>query len=255
MLDGLVDETSDHASIKVRPDGATTDRHLYPLEDARWERAPAERLLEIGAALGADADHLRRWCPHAAEAETVLVGWDAGPERTRLKLYLVRDEGFAALDDPDLVHLACRWEPGSARVDATRYERPRAEASVAEAIAIAFGARWVDPARALGRTPIVRASTGDRNTQRLLISRDPEGGRQGFDILVRRAGANVAGCLEELDEVIEALGMTEATATDDVHRLADRAVQRLAGGSDHDGAPFLTLYLAPPPPPESHRTR
>lgn len=178
------------------------------------------------------------------EAETVLVGWDAGPPAFRTKVYLVRDSGLRSAGVPGAVHLAIKWGVGR-RSETSIYARPPADADVGSIVRSTFRGLHPDVGDRLLACSMVDAAIAEVSSQRLLVSTGEQGGRTGFDLMVRGSGTTVGEATTTLGPVLGLLGLPRRLPPDADATLADQQVVRLAGGIDGDGAPFLTLYHRP----------
>jgi tryptophan halogenase len=238
-------------SLKIVSGAILEDRFLVTLHRSAFGADTAERLLQMGRALGVPQGFAGAITAAQADADIIHFGYEGGAGQPTHKIYLefasrLRRARALNAGDPVLVHLAFKWMPGvpGQRAETHYMWVPcRSEAAIAERLR-----RLVPPGEApralrCGLDLVSRACrrrpAGDLF---LMAVEEPGNPRQSYDINVYQADLHV----RDIADLVGSLARDFGVPPPQVHALLARSgaltLGHLAGGRGRDGAEFVTVY-------------
>jgi tryptophan halogenase len=238
-------------SVKIVPGALLEDRFLVSLHRSAFGAAAADRLTQMGGALGVPPDFAGSIAAAQADADIVHFGYEGGQGQAIYKIYLeyasrVRRARAQNASDPVLVHLAYKWTPGvSGQGTVTRYTwMPcSSEAAIAERLELLVPPGEAPRALRCGLDLVSRACWRTPAGELFLMAvEEPGNPRRSYDINVYRADLHV----RDVADLVGSLARDFAVPQPQVHALMERsgglALGHLSGGRGRDGAEFVTVY-------------
>ena len=251
LVRGLAAPFGLERSVKIVPGALLEDRFLVSLHRSAFGAAAADRLGQMGDALGAPPSFAGAIAAAQADADIIHFGYEGGPGPAIYKIYLeyasaVRRARAQNAPDPVLVHLAYKWTPGAAgQGTVTRYSWTPcgSEAAIAERIERLVPTGEAPRALRCGLDLVSRACRRTPAGNLFLMAvEEPGNPRQSYDINVYQADLHV----RDIADLVGSLARDFAVPQPQVHALLERsgalALGHMAGGRGRDGAEFVTVY-------------
>jgi tryptophan 7-halogenase len=239
-------------SVKITRGTLADDRCLISLGRAAFGVALAERLAQIGSALGMPEAFMHALPGSLEGADVVHLGYEAAAGRDVYKIYCeyassVRRAMAARSRDPVLVHLAYKWTPQRADSAAvTRYTwvpcRTRGE--------LEFKLQDLVPANAAPHANrcslalVSRVAAFAASGELLLMEvEEPGNPRRSCDLNVYDAALRMGKIADLLEVVTTDFAVPPARAHAVFDHAADRMLGHLSAGVGRDGQEFVTFYF------------
>lgn len=238
-------------SLKIVSGAILEDRFLVTLHRSAFGADTAERLLEMGRALGVPQGFAGAITAAQADADIIHFGYEGGAGQPTHKIYLefasrVRRARALNAGDPVLVHLAFKWMPGvpGQRAETHYMWVPcRSEAAIAERLR-----RLVPPGEApralrCGLELLSRSSKrADARELLLMEVAEPDNPRRSYDINVYRAELHLGDIADLVGSVAADFAVPRPQVRVLLERDGARDLGHLSGGRGRDGGEFVTIY-------------
>ncbi|MEO8202768.1 MAG: hypothetical protein ABI630_02815 [Betaproteobacteria bacterium] len=239
-------------SFKIAHGALLEDRFLAGVHKA--DIAPPE-LYGLCTQMGMPAAHLASLRVHAEAADIFHFGFEGAPGGGLCKVYLefARHAGQRGSEvdasRATLLHLAYKWGVADRSIATiARYERlPLSGGAIAGQVAAHFAAAGDGEVRAAAEAILALGVERMAHPPMYLEVREEGNPRASFDINLHDAAIALADLAPQLARVTAHFALPPATLERALARAGAARLGHLSGGTNRQGAAFLTLYYADAP--------